>query len=51
MLDKHETCLAFSRAWLNTGKRIAARMAIMAITTKQLNEGEATMHPVEDLVQ
>ena len=24
---------AFSRAWANTGKRIAARMAMMAITT------------------
>src|SRR5258708_37752410 len=26
-------CRAFSRAWANTGKRIAARMAIIAITT------------------
>jgi hypothetical protein len=33
MLFKHAACLAFSLAWLNTGKRMAARMAIIAMTT------------------
>src|SRR5437870_2142156 len=33
MFDAHMVCRAFSRAWAKTGKRIAARMAMMAITT------------------
>jgi len=33
MLFKHWVCLAFSRAVLNTGNKIAARMAMIAITT------------------
>jgi hypothetical protein len=33
MLLRHELCLAFSLALTNTGKRIAARIAIIAITT------------------
>src|SRR5438270_117976 len=33
LLLMHVVCLAFSRAWAKTEKRIAARMAIMAITT------------------
>src|SRR5687768_15912263 len=32
-LLKQVACRALSRAWAKTGKRIAARMAIMAITT------------------
>src|SRR6266852_4946333 len=32
-LDKQLVARAFSRAWAKTGKRMAARMAIMAITT------------------
>ena len=32
--DWQEACRAFSRAWAKTGKRIAARMAIMAMTTR-----------------
>jgi hypothetical protein len=40
-LDKQVVCLAFSRAWLNTGNRMAARIAMIAITHQQLNEGEA----------
>src|SRR5437870_2255056 len=31
--DRQPACRAFSFAWAKTGKRIAARMAIMAITT------------------
>src|ERR1051326_9014298 len=31
--DKQLICRAFSRAWAKTGKRIAARIAIIAITT------------------
>src|SRR5437763_16124418 len=34
MLLAHETARADSRAWEKTGNRIAARMAIMAITTR-----------------
>jgi hypothetical protein len=34
VLDKHAVALAFSRAALNTGNRIAARIATMAMTTK-----------------
>src|SRR5438874_1266373 len=33
-LERHEVWRAFSRAWAKTGKRIAARMAMMAITTR-----------------
>src|SRR5438067_347892 len=33
MLERQEMVRAFSRAWANTGKRMAARMAMMAITT------------------
>src|ERR1043165_2972178 len=33
MLERQEVWRAFSRAWAKTGKRIAARIAIMAITT------------------
>src|SRR5437667_1843409 len=33
MLERHEVCRAFSRAWAKTGKRMAARIAIMAMTT------------------
>src|SRR5213593_3728617 len=29
----HVACRAFSRAWAKTGKRIAAKMAMIAITT------------------
>src|SRR5690242_16366630 len=32
-LDEHDAWRAFSRAWAKTGKRIAARMAMIAITT------------------
>src|ERR1051326_7939325 len=32
-LERQEEVRADSRAWANTGKRIAARMAIMAMTT------------------
>src|SRR5579871_6537137 len=32
-LERQEVCRAFSRAWAKTGKRMAARIAIMAITT------------------
>jgi hypothetical protein len=31
--DRQDVCRAFSRAWAMTGKRIAARIAIIAITT------------------
>jgi hypothetical protein len=33
MLDRQETARAFSRACAKTGKRMAARIAMMAITT------------------
>src|SRR5579859_2009281 len=33
VLLAHIVCLAFSRAWAKTGNRIAARIAMMAITT------------------
>src|SRR5438067_8719100 len=33
LLDKQLEARAFSRAWAKTGNRIAARMAIIAITT------------------
>src|SRR5437879_5679600 len=33
MLETQVVIRAFSRAWAKTGKRIAARMAIIAITT------------------
>src|SRR5438552_12692456 len=33
-LERHADCRAFSRAWANTGKRIAARIAMIAITTR-----------------
>src|SRR3954454_12475475 len=33
VLDRQEAPRAFSRAWAKTGKRIAARIAMMAITT------------------
>src|SRR3954471_10303789 len=33
VLLRHVAVRAFSRAWANTGNRIAARMAMMAITT------------------
>src|SRR5947208_685956 len=33
-LEVHMVARAFSRAWANTGKRMAARMAMMAITTR-----------------
>src|SRR5262245_14262218 len=32
-LERQPACRAFSRAWAKTGKRIAARMAMIAITT------------------
>src|SRR5206468_5172143 len=32
-LERHDAARPLSRAWAKTGKRIAARMAIMAITT------------------
>src|SRR5579862_4689725 len=32
--ERQEVFLACSRAWANTGNRIAARIAIMAITTR-----------------
>src|SRR5258706_5879977 len=32
-LDVQLVCRAFSRAWAKTGKRMAARIAIMAMTT------------------
>src|SRR5437588_10599425 len=32
-LDRHEVCRAFSLACAKTGKRIAARIAMIAITT------------------
>src|SRR2546428_4120113 len=32
-LERQAACRALSRAWAKTGKRIAARMAIIAITT------------------
>src|SRR5450432_1973674 len=32
-LDVQDACRALARAWAKTGKRIAARMAIMAMTT------------------
>src|SRR5437868_2719012 len=34
ILERQEVCRAFSRAWAKTGKRIAARMAMIAITTR-----------------
>src|SRR5437868_4404599 len=34
VLDRSEVWRAFDRAWAKTGKRIAARIAIMAITTR-----------------
>src|SRR3954469_12339561 len=34
MFDRQAVCRAFPRAWAKTGKRIAARMAMMAITTR-----------------
>src|SRR5687767_4307337 len=33
MLERQAVCRAFDRAWAKTGKRMAARMAIIAITT------------------
>jgi len=33
MFDRHEACRAFSRALAKTGNKIAARIAIIAITT------------------
>jgi hypothetical protein len=32
-LLRHVACRAFPRAWLNTGNKMAARIAMMAITT------------------
>ncbi len=32
-LDKHDVDLALSRAWAKTGNRMAARIAMMAMTT------------------
>jgi len=34
MLERHEVALAFSRAWLKTGNSIAAKIAMIAITTR-----------------
>jgi hypothetical protein len=34
MLERHALILARSRAWANTGKRIAANIAIIAIITR-----------------
>src|SRR5438105_8312572 len=34
MFERHDDARAFSRAWAKTGKRIAARMAMIAITTR-----------------
>src|SRR5438094_6801463 len=34
MLERHVVWRALSRAWANTGKRIAAKMAMIAITTR-----------------
>src|SRR5438067_2088826 len=34
LLDRQVVARAFSRAWAKTGNRIAARMAIIAITTR-----------------
>src|SRR6476620_9397292 len=31
--ERHTPCPAFSRAWVRTGKRVAARIATIAITT------------------
>ena len=33
-LERQAACRAFSRAWAKTGNRIAARMAMMAMTTR-----------------
>src|SRR6185369_12829978 len=33
-LERQEIARAFSRAWAKTGKRIAARMAMIAMTTR-----------------
>jgi hypothetical protein len=33
MLLRQDDCLAFSLTWLKTGNRMAARIAIIAITT------------------
>jgi hypothetical protein len=32
MFDRQAACRAFSREWVNTGKRNAARMAMIATT-------------------
>src|SRR5262245_39294693 len=34
MFDRHVAARAFSRAWAKTGNRIAARIAMIAITTR-----------------
>src|SRR5712691_9506329 len=34
MFERQLACRAFSRAWAKTGNRIAARIAIIAITTR-----------------
>src|SRR3712207_5934195 len=42
--DRQELCRAFSRAWAKTGNRMAASIAIMAITTSS----SISVNPVQD---
>ena len=43
----HFACLAFSLAWDSAGKSIAARMAMMAMTTKSSINVKACREEVE----
>jgi hypothetical protein len=45
MFERQDAPRAFSRAWAKTGKRIAARIAMMAITTKS----SISVNPALDL--
>jgi hypothetical protein len=45
--ERQEVARAFSRAWAKTGKRIAAKIAIIAITTRSSIRVNAERRGVE----
>src|SRR5262245_43129719 len=49
LLDRQEIVRADSRACANTGKRIAARIAIMAITTRSSMRVKPCLHDLADI--
>src|SRR6266567_7454307 len=46
LFDRQVALRALSRAWANTGKRIAARMAMMAMTTSSSMRVKARRRPM-----